>query len=153
MNIDAIINMLHYEQPSEIQKQGIDLALQEEDLNFLLCYSEMPEYSHNCATIFTKLEHEKCAKYFDDLFSWIEDYNAPDALIIIDYLATVPYYLIYESLIRSMSACVKRCSSANAQTINMVISNNEKLIVSLIKNETKLYNEFLQLLKASSKSF
>ena len=142
-----IVNMLHYKQPCEIQKKGISLALKEDNLTFLLQYSEMPEYSYNCATIFTMLEYENCAKYFDDLFSWIEDLNEPDAIMIIDYLSAAPRELIYDSLVRAMSACVKRKNISNAQTINIVISSNESLVILLEQNESMLLSAFRLLLK------
>lgn len=147
MTEDDIVNMLHYKQSCEIQKKGISLALQEDNLFFLLQYSVMPEYSYNCATIFTMLEYEKCAKYFDDLFSWIEDLNEPNAFMIIEYLSDAPMELVYDSLVRAMSACVKRKNIINAQTINTVISTNEKTLTLLEQNESTLFSDFKSLLE------
>ena len=130
---EDIIEMLHYGQPIEVQKKGIELAMGMEELFFLLEKAELPEYSDNCATVFTSLDYVRCRKYFDELFAWIEDINAPDAIRIIDYLSAAPCETVYDSFKNATSACLKRVNSANAQTLKMILRANREL-----------YNEFLR---------
>ncbi|MBQ9117271.1 MAG: hypothetical protein IJY04_09630 [Clostridia bacterium] len=146
MRTDTILDMLRWEQSRETQKKGITMALQQDDLKFLLYYSEDPEYSHNCATVFTTLEYTKCAKYFDELFSWIEDPNSPDAFMIMEYLSGAPSDLLYDSLVRAISACVKRKNIINANSIKAVIYENKELLALLEQNEPQLFSSYLLLL-------
>jgi len=115
---------LYYRRSIENQSLGIELALKEADLSILLEKAEDPEYSENIAKIFTSLEYTECKKYFDELFSWIEDINTPGAVTIFDYLAKAPGELIYDSFIKAYEAAKKRRNTEMQYTLTGLKEQN-----------------------------
>ena len=122
-----ILDLLSYMQPIENQRLGIELALKEADLSILLEKAEDPEYSENIAKIFTSLEYAECKKYFDELFSWIEDINTPGAVIVFDYLTKAPGALIYDSFIKAYEAAKKRRNTEMQYTLIRLKEQNYSL--------------------------
>lgn len=124
---DEIIEMIHCNSPAFVQNEGIKLALQKDDLDFVMYYSSDPAYAENCAKIFTSLEYQKCTRYFDDLFSWIEDLNTSGAIDIFEYLSCAPADLLLESFVVSLDAAVKRKNKTMLDILNMILQKNHKL--------------------------
>ncbi len=136
MSENEIIEMIHCDSPTCMQNKGIQLALQKDDLDFIMRYSSDPAYAENCAKIFTSLEYQKCTRYFDDLFSWIEDLNTLGAIDIFEYLASAPEALLLESFVVSLDAAVKRKNQTMLDILNMLLEKNNKLKM-LMKEETE----------------
>ena len=99
MNKENIIEMLNCDNSGEVQQKGIELALAENDLDFVMYYSSNPMYATNCAKIITSLDYDKCKKYIGDLFTWIESFNNVGAEDIYDYLKKAPEEIISEELV------------------------------------------------------
>ena len=99
MNKENIIEMLNCDNSGEVQQKGIELALAENDLDFVMYHSSNPMYATNCAKIITSLDYDKCKKYIGDLFTWIESFNNVGAEDIYDYLKKAPEEIISEELV------------------------------------------------------
>lgn len=99
MNKENIIEMLNCDNSGEVQQKGIELALAENDLDFVMYHSSDPAYATNCAKIITSLDYDKCKKYIGDLFTWIESFNNVGAEDIYDYLKKAPEEIIFEELV------------------------------------------------------
>lgn len=134
---EQIIQMINYKSTEEMQRKGVKMALSEVDLDFIMYYSSDPTYADNCAKIFTSLPYDKCEKYFDDLFSWIEDLNQPGAQEILEYLAAAPAELMLNSFCISLEASIKRKNKMMAEGLLMIISENKQLEM-LVKNDDRL---------------
>lgn len=135
MTESEIIKMIHCDSPKIIQNKGIQLALQKNDLNFIMYYSSDPDYSENCAKIFTSLRYKECAKYFDDLFSWIEDPNCIGADKILEYLTCAPATFLLDSFKRALEAAVKRKNTGMLYSLNLILSKNSELDILLKKDD------------------
>lgn len=134
MSENEIIEMIHCNSPTCTQNKGIQLALQKDDLDFVMYHSSDPAYADNCARIFTSLEYQKCARYFDDLFSWIEDLNSPGAIHIFEYLISAPSNLLFRSFVIALEAAVKRKNETMLDILKMILEGNYEL-ESLIKKD------------------
>ena len=127
MDKNLLVKMLHCDNPITVQEKAIQIALKEEDLDFILYLSENPCYAKNCAKIITSLKYERTQKYFDDLFSWIEDLNQPYAFDIFDYLKKAPGNLLINDFIRALDASVKRKNEAMKNVLIMLLKENDEL--------------------------
>ena len=133
-----IIELLHYQQPEYKQKLGIRLALNESDLRPLLYYAERPEYGENISKIFVSLDYYNCFKYFDDLFSWIEDLNTPGALRIFEYLIQAPAEILYQSFEVALLSALKNNTPAKNNMI-LLLNQNTDLFNLLKKRNFELF--------------
>ena len=133
-----IIEMLHCDSPKTIQTKGVQLALQKEDLSFVMYYSSNPEYGDNCALIFTSLDYCRSEQYLDDLFSWIEDLNAVGAIRIFEYLIAAPAKLLLKSFLIALEAAVKRKNKAMIDTLLSILEQNGELCDLIKDNEVAL---------------
>ncbi|MBQ8163399.1 MAG: hypothetical protein IJZ93_03410 [Clostridia bacterium] len=100
-NKESIIEMLHKKQPQEVQEQGISLALKEENLEFILEVCNDVNYANNCAKIFSELNYDRSARYFEKLFLWIEDANKVGVDIVVKYLSKSPAKLLYSDFLKA----------------------------------------------------
>lgn len=133
-----IIEMLHCDSSKISQAKGIQLALQKEDLSFVMYYSSNPEYGDNCALIFTSLDYCRSEQYLDDLFSWIEDLNAVGAIRIFEYLIAAPAKLLLKSFLIALEAAVKRKNKAMINTLLSILEQNGELCDLIKDNEVAL---------------
>ena len=129
-----LIRMLKVDNLQEIQDEGIRIALMEEDLSFIMYYSFDPLYADNCAKIFTSLDYSRCEKYFDDLFSWIEDLNRNGADEIFEYLSKAPGKLILPSFKKAIEAGLKRNNQNMVCFLKILLKENLELF-NLLKND------------------
>lgn len=87
--IDEIMAMLDWNNSSEVQKRGIELAENINNINVFLqpmnpgCNKNVWE---NCAKILAKKSDNILQPYLLHLLEWLEDINWPGAFIIIDRL-------------------------------------------------------------------
>ena len=91
-----IIQKLHCENQIKTQQEGIELALMEDDLNFIMRYSRKSQYAKNCAKVFCSLPYQQCEQYFSELLNWMEDFNSVGAEEIFNYLSKAPKSLVYK---------------------------------------------------------
>ncbi|MBQ7907070.1 MAG: hypothetical protein IJ309_03750 [Clostridia bacterium] len=137
MNREEIIKMIDYSSSKDVQNEGVRLALQEEDLDFVMYHSFNQIYADNCVKIFTSLPYDKCQRYFDDLFSWIEDLNRTGAQEILEYLSKAPAERIFKSFGVALEASIKRKSRSMMYGLLLILRENNQLEV-LVKNNNKL---------------
>lgn len=120
--------MLNCDNSGEVQQKGIELALAENDLDFVMYHSSNPMYATNCAKIITSLDYDKCKKYIGDLFTWIESFNNVGAEDIYDYLKKAPYELISDELTASKTFAIKH-------------GNNDALLILTMLEKERQENE------------
>lgn len=85
-DINKIYNMLNWENPSEIQLEGIRLAKKISDLSSLIQPPAAPSVWEHCANILSEKSDVELEPYLDSLLEWLEDLNWPGALTILNRL-------------------------------------------------------------------
>ena len=108
MHKEKIIEMLNCHNSNNIQQKGINLALKQKDLDFVMHYSSHPAYAKNCAKIITSLKYDKSKKYIYDLFVWMESFNNVGAQEIYEYLKKAPTEVIYNEYVSAKASAQKR---------------------------------------------
>lgn len=89
VNIDAIMDMLDWNNSFEEQKMGRDLARNIKCINVFLQPSHIGHSKNvwdNCAIILSERQDSELKPYLYQLFKWIEDLNWPGAECIYDRL-------------------------------------------------------------------
>lgn len=92
VNIEEIMDMLDWNQPIEIQKQGIALA---KSMNTIVPFIQplTPKYSKNvwdnCALVISCENDEVLKPHLSELLEWLQDMNWPGAEIIYERLLKV----------------------------------------------------------------
>lgn len=92
INIEEIMDMLDWNQPVEIQKQGIALA---KSINTIVPFIQplTPKYSKNvwdnCALVISCESDEVLKPHLSKLLEWLHDMNWPGAEIIFNRLLKV----------------------------------------------------------------
>ena len=114
-----------------------------DNLSLLLPYAESPEYGEKIAIIFSSLDYENCSKYFNDLFSWIEDINTPGAMRIFEYLKMSPAELLYDEFKISAEASLKMRSKSLLNNLRIILFDNLELQKMMKDKDPILYSEFV----------
>lgn len=140
MNVEKIVQMLSCNQPDDIQQNGIELAIKEHDLQYLLYYSENPEFGDNISQVFSALPYEKSKKYMYDLFSWIENINSVGAERILCYLKRAPANIIYEEFLRTFLSLVKRKNFQSFESLLLIWDENLELQVLIKEKNLDVFN-------------
>ena len=81
-DVDAILDMLSWENDEATQAKGIQLA---QKIRYLSIFIQPVEGKHlweNCAKVIASKEDDVLALYLTDLFQWLQDMNWPGAEII-----------------------------------------------------------------------
>lgn len=86
VSIDKIFEYLSWENNTEIQKQGLKLANNIDNLSVLIMPIEDKSIWENCAKVLVSKSDEKLKIYFFELFEWLKDMNWPGAYLIYDRL-------------------------------------------------------------------
>ena len=88
-SFDKIFEYLSWNNSDEIQKYGLKLADNINNLSVLIMPVENKSIWEHCAkTLINKSDDELCI-YFVELFEWLKDMNWPGAYLIFDRLACV----------------------------------------------------------------
>ena len=127
MIVEKIVQMLSCNQSNDIQQNGIELAIKEHDLQYLLYYSENPEFGYNISQVFSALPYEKSKKYMYDLFSWIENINSVGAERILCYLKQAPANIICEEFLRAFLSFIKRKNLQSIESLYLIWNENLEL--------------------------
>lgn len=85
-NIQQIYEMLNWENPSEVQKNGVVLAKKVKNLSLLIMPPTHPSVWETCASILSNKSDEELQPYLPELFDWINDVNWPGGFIILNRL-------------------------------------------------------------------
>ena len=88
-SIDTIYNMLHWHNNIDNQLQGIKWAKEIDDLSLLILPCENGESKSlwdNCAKALYELSDERLEPYLSLLLEWLQDFNWPGSLIILERL-------------------------------------------------------------------
>lgn len=89
VGIDEIIDMLVWNRPEEVQKEGLRLAREVKCLNAFVqpCFSGYSKNVwDNCALVLAERSDEELQPVIIELFRWLEDMNWPGAECIYDRL-------------------------------------------------------------------
>ena len=89
VSIDKIFEYLSWDSNNEIQKRGIELASNINNLSVLIMPIENKSIWENCAKVLISKSDEELELYFFDLFEWLKDMNWPGAYLIYDRLICV----------------------------------------------------------------
>ena len=119
--------MLNCDNSGEVQQKGIELALAENDLDFVMYHSSDPTYATNCAKIITSLDYDKCKKYIGDLFTWIESFNNVGAEDIYDYLKKAPYEIIADELMEAKIFATRK-NNEDALSILLLLEKERRFL-------------------------
>mgnify|MGYP000316129720 CR=1 FL=1 len=107
-DIEEIMDMLDWNQPLEIQKQGIALA---KSMNTIVPFIQplTPKYSknvwHNCALIISCENDEVLKPHLSELLEWLQDMNWPGAFCILNRLQR---YADNNSLRDAINICIEK---------------------------------------------
>lgn len=88
-NIDYIMGLLDWNNPSEMQLVGRRLAQDVHYIHVFLqpCSKKINKNVwDNCALILSERTDEELSPYLDDLFAWLQDMNWPGAFCIFERL-------------------------------------------------------------------
>lgn len=85
-HINMIYQMLHWQNPENIQRKGIELAKKLTDLSPLILpiYEGSQSIWDNCAKALSELSDDRLEKYLPLLLEWLQDLNWPGALTILE---------------------------------------------------------------------
>ena len=89
VGIDKIFEYLSWDSNNEIQKRGIELASNINNLSVLIMPIENKSIWENCAKVLISKSDEELELYFFELFEWLKDMNWPGAYLIYDRLICV----------------------------------------------------------------
>lgn len=113
IGIDEIMNMLDWNNASEVQAEGRALAKGVKCINVFLQprSNRYPEYNKNvwdnCAKILSDRPDEELEPYLIELFEWIEDLNWPGAICILERLNHFDRNKFFDVC---LSSCIKRAT-------------------------------------------
>lgn len=88
-DIDKIFEYLSWDNDNEVQKLGIELASNINNLSVLIMLIENKSIWENCAKVLVSRSDEELELYFFELFEWLKDMNWPGAYLIYDRLICV----------------------------------------------------------------
>lgn len=111
-DINKIYNMLNWENPSEIQLEGIRLAKRISDLSLLIQPPAVPSVWEHCANILFEKSDVELEPYLDSLLEWLQDLNWPGALVVLERLKR---FNVCEIFVFSLNECAKRAEACNDQ--------------------------------------
>ena len=116
VNIEYIMDLLDWNNSTEKQKQGIDLAKNVETVSPFL-QPMTPEYNknvwENCAVVLSEKTDEELKFYLSPLLEWLQDMNWPGAFCIFKRLQEFSDI----NLIRcAINACIEKAKKCNDET-------------------------------------
>lgn len=87
-NLKNIMELIHWDRDEQDQEKGRKLASQVEDISVFLqdnAYGGKAVWE-NCALILVEESDDRLEQYLPSLLEWLQDFNWPGALIILDRL-------------------------------------------------------------------
>lgn len=85
-NINKIYEMLHWKNDVEVQTQGIEWAKKLEDISMLIQPPADISIWGSCAKVLYEKSDDVLEPYLIKLIEWLQDFNWPGALTILDRL-------------------------------------------------------------------
>ncbi len=142
--INKIYQMLCWDSPETIQRQGIELAKKLPDLTPLILplFEGCKSVWENCAKALSELPDDRLEEYLPLLLEWFEDLNWPGALIIIERLKVFSG----EKLKKPFVHFVSRAASLHNEEGMMWLDYLSELLDNQELKET-LPNETLEMLE------
>ena len=89
IDVDYIMSLIDWNQSSEKQKTGIQMAKNIQSINVFLqpCNKNYNKNVwDNCAQILSERTDDELSFYFEELMCWLQDMNWPGAFCILDRL-------------------------------------------------------------------
>ena len=88
LDINKIYEMLDWKNPSAVQRKGIKLAREIDDLSLLIQPPAVPSVWEHCAEVLCEKSDAELEPYLDELLEWLQDLNWPGAVMIAERLKT-----------------------------------------------------------------
>ena len=110
-NIDYIMDLLDWNNSTEVQAKGIELAKKVKNINVFLQPCNRKHNKNvweNCAKVLSTKTDEELTPYLIELFEWLQDLNWPGAFCIMERLKK---YGDNSSFSFSFDICIK-CAKA-----------------------------------------
>ena len=107
VSIDQIMDMLDWNNPSDIQAKGCELARSVKSINVFLQPANPGHVKNvwdNCAIILAERSDKELEPYLDQLFHWLEDMNWPGAECIFNRMKKYQRDSFFES---SLLRCIQ----------------------------------------------
>ena len=108
VDITAIMDMLDWHMPSEIQSKGITLARNAETI-IPFIQPLTPKHNknvwENCAVIIAEKSDENLKPYLVELLEWLQDMNWPGAFCI---LSRLQKYSDNNSICNAINVCIEK---------------------------------------------
>lgn len=149
-DIDYIMKLIDWNNSVEEQEKGIKMAESIENLNVFLPPSN-ENYSKNvwdnCAKILSKRTNEELYPYLDNLFRWLQDFNWPGVMTIVEIIERLPKNIIVENLEKSIELALEEKDDIWLDWLYIFIYHN---IVDLSDFNKK---ELFHILNAHSDNF
>lgn len=145
-DINDIYKMLNWENPPEVQLQGIHLAQQISDLSQLIQPSAEPSVWEHCARILAEKPDDVLVPYLHGLLEWLRDLNWPGAVIILERLKTFSGGKLKKSFIECFTYAVNLNNVEGVlylSSLSELLDNEElkaELPEEILKNLQKYYH-------------
>ena len=126
-NIDKIYELLNCQNKLEDQLHGINLARNLDDLSVLIlpCWGDKSKFIWaNCAIALYEISDERLEKYLPDLLEWLQDFNWPGALKILERLKSFSG----EKLLNPFVDCVAHAIGLNNEEGLMWLDHLSELL-------------------------
>jgi hypothetical protein len=91
--IEALIYDLDWNLSIETQNNAINSLVEREDYDLAILMQLLQTHKElwkNAAQVLVKKGYNKIKNHIDSLFKWLKDINWPGALLIFDFLRTIP---------------------------------------------------------------
>ena len=111
IDVDYIMSLIDWNQSSEKQKTGIQMAKNIQSINVFLqpCNKNYNKNVwDNCAQILSERTDDELSFYFEELMCWLQDMNWPGAFCILERLRRMVRDPLFQS---AYTACLK-CADA-----------------------------------------
>lgn len=130
VNIDEIIQLIHWNRSKEEQQKGIEMAKSVENLDAFILPAAYKPVLENCAKILASRSDEKLKPYLHKIMHWLDDLNWPGADIIIDRLNSYKEDESFEVLFMECYIRAKKCndSVAGLEQIKLPCANIPKIL-------------------------
>ena len=150
MNDYDILNMLESDNTQEVQKMGLNMARDAEDIS---CFIQPLTPLHNkgvwenCAKIISARSDEELYPYLDDILEWLQDLTWPGTFLIIDRLKCFNGEMLYNAFVKSIyKAESKQYADYDwLSHLTKLLENAELVKImdnTLYSKLKKIYNEF-----------
>lgn len=142
-DVTAIYKMLNWENPAEIQLEGLKFAKKIDDLSLLIQPPAPPSVWEQCANILSEKSDMQLKPYLSQLLEWLQDINWPGAITIAKRLKTYSGEGLAIALENAVKSTQKMSKDVGMMWLDYLseLLDNEMLIASLSGDTLSLLKE------------